>query len=117
MGGGGGQGGGGSSGGGLLGSLGGLLGLGGGNKGGGSGSSMDWLLPLLGGAAAGYFLPKVLGGGSGGSQTVVQAPNYYEQFGRTNIPSYNPGVQPIVGLSPGYQMSNTVLPTGPVAPR
>jgi hypothetical protein len=76
---------------------------------------MDWLLPLLGGAAAGYFLPKVLGGG--GSQTVVQAPNYYEQFGRTNLPSYNPGVQPIVGLNPGYQMTPTVLPTGPVAPR
>jgi hypothetical protein len=97
-----------------MGSLGRTL-FGGGGGGNSGGSSMDWLLPLLGGAAAGYFLPKALGGG--GSQTVVQAPNYYEQFGRTNLPSYNPGVQPIVGLNPGYQMTPTVLPTGPVAPR
>ena len=101
----------------LMGSLGKLLGFGGGNtaQGGGSSSSMDWLLPLLGGAAAGYLLPKALGGGSSG--TTVVAPNYYDQFSNIKLPSYNPGQQPIVGMNPGYQMTGTVLPTGPVSPK
>ena len=76
---------------------------------------MDWLLPLMGGALAGYLLPKALGGTS--SSTTVQAPNYYDQFSNIKLPSYNPGVQPIVGANPGYQMTNTVLPRGPVVPQ
>jgi hypothetical protein len=98
----------------LLGSLGNALGLGGNSSPGGS--SLDsLLLPLLGGALAGYMLPKALGAGSSG--TTIQAPNYYDQFSNIKLPNYNPGQQPIVGLNPGYQMTGTVLPTGPVAPK
>ena len=60
-------------------------------------------------------LAKALGGGSSG--TTVVAPNYYDQFSNIKLPSYNPGQQPIVGMNPGYQMTGTVLPTGPVSPK
>jgi hypothetical protein len=100
----------------LLGSLGKALGFGGNTASGGSSSLSDLLLPLLGGAALGYIGSKALGT-SGGGSTTIQAPNYYDQFSKIQLPNYNPGAQPIVGMNPGYQMTPTVLPTGPVAPK
>ena len=89
--------------------------FGGGNTTPGGSSSTDWLLPLLGGAAAGYLLPKIASGFGGGNAPTVQAPNYLDQFERIKAPSYAPLPAIQIGQNPGMNMQ---MPQAfPVAPR
>ena len=98
----------------LFGNLGKTL-FGGGNTTPGGSSSTDWLLPLLGGAAAGYLLPKIASGFGGGNAPTVQAPNYLDQFQNIKAPSYAPLPAIQVGQNPGMNMQ---MPQAfPVAPR
>ena len=101
------------------------------NSGGGS-SAMDWLLPLLGGAAAAYAIPKLTGTGTGSNQTFTP-PNYADQFKNFTPPNFTPLPAVQVGQNAGMQMQapqfNTlknmqmnnpgaqIMASGPVAPR
>ena len=103
-----------------------------GGSGGGGGSAMDWLLPLLGGAAAAYAIPKLTGTGTGSNQTFTP-PNYADQFKNFTPPNFTPLPAVQVGSNAGMQMQapqfNTLknlqlqnpgaqmMASGPVAPR
>jgi hypothetical protein len=85
---------------------------------------MDWLLPLLGGAAAAYAIPKLTGTGTGSNQTFTP-PNYADQFKNFTPPNFTPLPAVQVGQNAGMQMQipdlkgglQNALARGPVAPR
>ena len=103
-----------------------------GGSGGGGGSTMDWLLPLLGTAAAAYAIPKLTGTGTGSNQTFTP-PNYADQFKNFTPPNFTPLPAVQVGSNAGMQMQAPqfnalknlqlqnpgaqMMASGPVAPR
>lgn len=106
--------------------------FGGGKSNNSGGSAMDWLLPILGTAAAAYAIPKLTGTGTGSNQTFTP-PNYADQFKNFTPPNFTPLPAVQVGPNAGMQMQapqfNTLknlqlqnpgaqmMASGPVAPR